>query len=750
MKAKFFLLVVFLSFCSSSENSIVISEKLVSEDIIDPYCSGLNYETQYFDEYQKLTSLKIEIPKSGDWYKNLVSAYYDGSQYPDGYILDKYKNQFEANVIADFTDYECIFKASLRISGDWKDHIQIDEVLSSMDVKLLEGNIFGITKFKLLIPYTRYSDNEILVTTILEQLGIITPRTFYVEVDVNGLSKAQFIFQEKASKELIEYYKFREGPILEANEEHFWKTSTGLPFRENGEIFINSKVNNLYWSRRNKTNEFISLVAIEKLNKSLYTSTKPYTLNYFEISQKPKELFNFHTLLLALDASHGLGNHNRKYFYNRITDEFFPIYYDGNSQLLDRQTNFAQYNLDFDKETLEYFNQSAVELQKYFRSEKFSFNKYSEFLKNKGMNINQEKFITLKNKILHNLKYIETTSFDRINSASVAKNKYHEGERYKFIKNRVEEYSSIDFNLIFFNREKKELFSCNNYLNNCKLMGLENNFENIFARDLEIKSEDFHIMGLTNNFESDYLNLTIFENKFLNVLYSGSPKIEIDQERIYIKINNLEDKVLIKDSRIVNKEIIIESDSFYPQNNLIRYNKNLLTGCITFYNVIFEDVNINTSKQSCEDALNIMNSSGQLNEINIRDSLFDGFDIDFSNLIINNINVLNSGNDCLDISNSSTSIESLKLNICNDKAISIGELSEVEMKEVQITNSKTAISVKDSSQSIVENLSANNVEYCYTLYRKKQEFGPSKLIIQNLNCDSREQNFVQFGSRYGN
>ena len=90
-----------------------------------------------------------------------------------------------------------------------------------MDVKLSEGNIFGITKFKLLIPYTRYSDNEILVTTILEQLGFITPRTFYVQVDVNGLSKAQFIFQEKASKELIEYYKFREGPILEANEEHF-------------------------------------------------------------------------------------------------------------------------------------------------------------------------------------------------------------------------------------------------------------------------------------------------------------------------------------------------------------------------------------------------------------------------------------------------------------------------------------------------------------------------------------------------
>ena len=152
-------------------------------------------------------------------------------------------------------------------------------------------------------------------------MDLLHQELFYVQVDVNGLSKAQFIFQEKASKELIEYYKFREGPILEANEEHFWKTSTGIPHKENGEIFINSKVNNLYWARRNETNEFISLVAVEKLNKSIYTSTKPYNLNYFEISQEPNELFNFHTLLLALDASHGLAN-RRKYFYNRITDEF--------------------------------------------------------------------------------------------------------------------------------------------------------------------------------------------------------------------------------------------------------------------------------------------------------------------------------------------------------------------------------------------------------------------------------------------
>ena len=110
------------------------------------------------------------------------------------------------------------------------------------------------------------------------------------------------------------------------------------------------------------------------------------------------------------------------------------------------------------------------------------------------------------------MEYIETTSSDRINNENITKNKHHEGERFEFIKNRVDEYSFIDYDLIFFN--EKELISCNNYLNICKLKSFENNNKNIFARDLEIKSEEYHIMGITNNFESDYLNLSIFENNF--------------------------------------------------------------------------------------------------------------------------------------------------------------------------------------------------------------------------------------------
>ena len=88
--------------------------------------------------------------------------------------------------------------------------------MASMDVKLLEGNISEITKFKLFLPETRKS-GEIVTTTLLEQLGFLSPRTAYVNVRMlNSNSKYQekkFIFQEKFSKEMVEYYNFRRALI---------------------------------------------------------------------------------------------------------------------------------------------------------------------------------------------------------------------------------------------------------------------------------------------------------------------------------------------------------------------------------------------------------------------------------------------------------------------------------------------------------------------------------------------------------
>ena len=154
-----------------------------------------------------------------------------------------------------------------------------------------------------------------------------------------------------------------------------------------------------------------------------------------------------------------------------------------------------------------------------------------------------------------------------------------------------------------------------------------------------------------------------------------------------------------------------------------------------------------SKNNNCEDAVNLLNVSGSIKLVEIKDSYFDALDIDFSNIAIETIEVLNSGNDCLDISFSNIKIEKINNKNCNDKAISIGEKSFVEVKNVVVNESNIGLAVKDSSVlKINSDLNILNSNYCITIYNKKQEFGPSYLYISNYYCESMFENFIQRGS----
>ena len=148
----------------------------------------------------------------------------------------------------------------------------------------------------------------------------------------------------------------------------------------------------------------------------------------------------------------------------------------------------------------------------------------------------------------------------------------------------------------------------------------------------------------------------------------------------------------------------------------------------------------------CEDALNIINSSGNLESLLIQNSSFDGLDIDFSNITIKNIKVVDSGNDCIDLSSRKYFLQFLDLSYCSDKSISIGEKSNVEISELFSNISEIGIAVKDSSIAILQKASVLDTSICLAVYRKKQEFGPSSLRIEQLNCEAKNENYIQKGS----
>ena len=152
----------------------------------------------------------------------------------------------------------------------------------------------------------------------------------------------------------------------------------------------------------------------------------------------------------------------------------------------------------------------------------------------------------------------------------------------------------------------------------------------------------------------------------------------------------------------------------------------------------------------CEDSVNFINSRGEISKINIKNSRFDALDIDFSSLRINTIEINTSKNDCADFSNGNYLIINAIVSNCLDKGFSIGEKSEIEIDSLTIESSKTGIAVKDSSFAEVNDFNGEDIESCFQIYQKKQEFGPAYLKIGSLNCTGSKGNIIQEGSIYEN
>ena len=317
----------------------------------------------------EIEDFKIKINKVRQWNENLFKIYLDyqnkknkskNKNWVSNFrITDEFKKKYDAKVFIKFKQYEtCEFNAKVRITGDlwWHLDWQNSSPVSSVQVQLLDGHLFNITKFKLFLKKARHSKNEIFVSNFFKELGYISPKTFLIETNFNNVS-VEYIFQEDIKKELIENSNYREGPIIEGDERFTVKLTEDETINYKGLNF--SKVSNKKFLYKNKLNTFIGVEAISNLNK-VYSYNHQYkfiekifdpfedifylfTNKFFE--KKNVELLNiFEAFSYALDSNHSLSMDDRRYYYDSYSKFYLPIYYDGKSKILNKE----QY-LNFDK-----------------------------------------------------------------------------------------------------------------------------------------------------------------------------------------------------------------------------------------------------------------------------------------------------------------------------------------------------------------------------------------------------------------
>jgi hypothetical protein len=217
-------------------------------------------------------------------------------------------------------------KASIRLKGDWLDHLV--GFKWSFRVKMRKEDSWkNMRSFSMQSPETRGFLDEWFAHKIFASQDVLTTRYGFVPVIFNGKSLGIYAYEEHFDKQLVEANHRREGPILKYSEEIFWNIQKffiaegktyNVPFFEACDIIpfksnrtLNDKL--LY-------NEF--LIAQNLLYQFKY-NLKPVS-EIFDINSLAK----FYALSDITKAYHGFIWHNIRFYYNPVISRLEPVAFD--------------------------------------------------------------------------------------------------------------------------------------------------------------------------------------------------------------------------------------------------------------------------------------------------------------------------------------------------------------------------------------------------------------------------------------
>ena len=286
-------------------------------------------QTAYFDDFKFEKSpsipendLPAEIainfnPKSAFKFSNLIDQ---ARQSP--VIKDEYKKYVKAQLV----DGLDTAKIKIKIKGDWSDHLSSGKI--SGRIKMRGNSAYhGMKTFSLHHPKTRNYLGEWIAHQLAEQEDVLTTNYDFINVKVNGVRLGIYALEEHFDKQLLESRKRREGPILKLDETGVWE----LIYAEmmQGEIanlpFYEASVVNMFKQNRTLSTPSLKNNFIE--GAKLLTAFKNRVARVDEIFDLD-QLAKYHVIIDLVGGVHAMAWHNRRFYYNPITEQIEHILYD--------------------------------------------------------------------------------------------------------------------------------------------------------------------------------------------------------------------------------------------------------------------------------------------------------------------------------------------------------------------------------------------------------------------------------------
>lgn len=578
------------------------------------------------------------------------------------------------------------YDADFSLTGDLVDHIASDRGIFSLKIKLLRGNIRGVSAFKLLLRKTRPPES-IPLTLALRDHGVLDFGASTVQVVMNGVYYEAFFF-EMPSRSFLENRGRAEGPIFRADERLWWEAALRRiqkehPFKYPAFGYFRLANASYLDPKEGDPQDKFGLNPerhrlVRELLEHILSAAYHYDFGrsfFCKVSNSCK----FYDLLRGI-APHALLPNNLILYYDPLLLENEFVFWDPDYQL--GACSSAEL--------------SSIELLECVR---------------------RELQLAVKEKLDSPVALDAPNSSIKLPRSLPRQNIVffnEEIDKYVRCENVVPfetSFSYEDCAIVPDKNAKKILAGAYTYMGQSYVYG--------FQREKFPLLSNVKIKCVKRDCQVSYLGTVKLDGSSLNsnMIYHLSPETP--------------------DSMIIISGLLPDGADFYmdSKHTAKRASVGGITGCLTFYHTRFTNNSITIRSCPMEDALHIVSSQGLVKNIDINGSKSDALDVDNSHVNFATIMANDAGNDCVDFSGGHASIRRLNVSNCGDKGLSFGEATKVELVSGAVARTHIGIALKDSSTlSIDEKIDISESNDCFLSYQKKKQFSRDRLLTGAINC----------------
>lgn len=306
------------------------------------YCFNFNEAPVYFDNlsYSKNSSYETSAVKA--WQPDNIHIFVKEGEYNK--LKQKRHEAIEQGMLISSDDSwvkgaifpkdqkEAKINVKMRLKGDWTDHLMGDKWSFRVSTQT-DKSWNRLKTFSLQNPSTRGYLLEWVLHEFFKYEDILTTRYEFVKMKLNHKDLGLYVCEEHFLKQLPEFSKKKEGPIIRFVESGFWEALLSryeFDADLDGELAVGSP--DIKPFAEGKTFKTPVLAEQYKIAQKLlyqYQYGLQPAASIFDIDLLAK----YYAIMDITAGYHGIAWHNQRYYYNSVSGKLEPIGFDGFTEM---------------------------------------------------------------------------------------------------------------------------------------------------------------------------------------------------------------------------------------------------------------------------------------------------------------------------------------------------------------------------------------------------------------------------------